>query len=510
MQQKSIFNPKYRELFLIWISIAIAICGLALFYRGSISILFDNWNEYGTYSHGYLTILLSIFLLYSCAKQARIKYSRSSSTSAIFIFGITLVWLVSYVASVNTIQMLCLPFLIFFTVTYFLGLKNYQVLLIPIFILLFTIPVWSLFLPYLQKIAVFGTDTLLSVSNFDYRIVDNVVILSKGMFEIEESCSGLRYLLVGVLLSFVYGYLNYQSNWATIVLVLSAVVIMLVGNLFRILIIIVLGVWKGMDYPLVQDHENLGWLIFILMLVPLFTIARFIKPSLWKKTNQQQTSYINVNKNMQGYKLFVTLIIYFLIISAAPLYAGFIDGNIKKIATLKSNDIVPAKGWSEPLLFSSRWSPKYSFYTKQYIRQFEKKKSIITLNIYLYGKQDKNSELINSNNKIVDSNEWHVSNVLSDQILLDESEESQIPINKLTINNKRDGSCLRIWYWFQVGDRFYAKEWQVKLNEVLMSFKGVYGSAITSIAMKCDMNSDSVLEDFLHTHYGQLNNLISL
>jgi len=301
--QNNISDYENRSSLFVWF-VVLAVLGIFFYvYRYSINVLLNYWNDYGTYSHGYLTVLLSMFLIYSCVKQEQFSYSRPSVLCALGAFVISLVWLVAYVASINTVQMLCIPFFIFFTISYFCGLNNYRILIVPVFILLFTVPIWSATLPLLQELAVNVTNKLLSVSSLEYLVVDNRVIFSKGIFQIEESCSGLRYLLVGVLLAVVYGFLNYESSWSTLFLILSTVVIMLIANFVRILVIIALGVYKGMDHPMVQDHENLGWVLFALFLIPMFVIARYLNPNIWSSKNTPSERSSVGNKNIASSKL---------------------------------------------------------------------------------------------------------------------------------------------------------------------------------------------------------------
>jgi len=187
-----------QSVWLHWLAVMVAVVGLFFFYKVTFLSLFSYWNEYGTYSHGYLTVLLCMYLLYTCVKEEELTYTKPSIFSAFCLFFVSVVWLCAYLVKINTLQALCLPIFLYFTLTYFCGLKNFRKLIIPISILLFTIPVWRVFLPYLQDISVFVTERLLSFSDVKFHIVENRVMFSRGIFEIEESCSGLRYLLIKV------------------------------------------------------------------------------------------------------------------------------------------------------------------------------------------------------------------------------------------------------------------------------------------------------------------------
>ena len=508
MNKESITKYKDSRILFVWVTILAALSGFVFIYRSSIGVMFSYWNDYGTYSHGYLTILVSAYLVFVCVKLSKLEYSGPSIVSIGCLSATSVAWLFACLVNVNVLQMLCMPFFVYFTLTFFYGFKNYRTLLIPIFILLFTIPVWSLLLPYLQDIAVVATKMLLSFSNLEYQVVDNTVIFSIGIFEIEESCSGLRYLLVGMLLSIVYGFLNYQSYWSVLVMVLAAMIIMLIGNVIRILIVIGLGVVKGMDYPLVQDHENLGWVLFAFLLIPLFVIARYIQPNLWQKTLRQEDKNENVGIRISVVNLFILLIIYLLVISTAPLYAAYLKNNVTEVASFKLNGIMPLEGWSGPVLLSSRWVPSYSSYSENFVGQYSKDNKTIALNSLLYTKHNSNGELINVNNQLADKNEWELVDFSPHQVIFNRAQESSVVVNKVTIHSKKINDCFRVWYWFDVGGSTYTKRWKVKLKQAEMLFNGESGGAITSISISCDKGSDEVLNDFMLANFAQLKKLI--
>ncbi len=487
---------------LMWVVLIAGIVFFVYLYRVSISALFLNWNTYGTYSHGYLTIIISIYLVYVSVKEKRLKISHSSFISAVWLLLVSLAWLLAYIANINTMQMLCIPFFLFFTFTYFFGWKNYKTLLIPIYILLFTIPIWSLLLPYLQGIAVNATSIALSFTNLDYQIVDNSVIFSKGIFVIEESCSGLRYVLVGMLLSMVFGFLNYHEYWRTLLLILVSIIIMLIGNLVRILIIIGLGVYKGVDYPLVQDHENLGWVVFAFFLVPLFLFARALNVNVGNANTLVQKS--ETGKSDLSHSPAIILLLYILVISAAPLFANYIESNQAEISMLDTSKIRASGEWVGPKLHAPLWEPNYLLYSEQFVAQFEKQNNTVALNILHYSILNPEGELINTENKIVDNRDWKIIDSLTGQVVKGQEGVKLLEVNTATITAKKSGECIRIWYWFEVGGENYVRKWRVKLNELIAKLQGRSGSALNAISTRClrsTMDSDKILNDYLQLHY---------
>ena len=493
-----------RQLYFCWATIIFALGIFVIAYQESIKTLFRIWNEYGAYSHGYMTVLLAAYLIYICVKENRIDYSKPTVVSLIGLFLTSIVWLVSYLSGINIGQTLSLPFFVFFTITYFVGLRNYRVLFIPVFLLLLVVPIWSIFLPSLQGIATYLVNNILSFTTLEYQSSGNKIILASGIFEIEESCSGLRFLLVGVLLSIVFSFLNYKSYWSAFILILSSILIMLTANVVRILVIIAIGAKTEMTHPWVQDHASLGWVVFAIFLIPLFVLARRLDPniSIVEEENKLPVS---------GYefvlsKRLIALVFYVATICFAPLYAQYAKNNINQVAKL-DDDVGVLAGWSRLDLNRSKWELKYISYAQRYEAEYTKNKHKVDLSVYLYTKAVPGSELINFNNTLVDKDKWSiVSNNGNQQIML-ENNVSSINVNKATIESDVLSECKRVWYWYEVDGEAYTKKLRVKLSEALMVIKGKSGSTINAVSTSCDENSDLILTEFLSDNMSRLKKL---
>ena len=315
-------------------------------------------------------------------------------------------------------------------------------------------------------------------------------------------------MLVGVLLAVVYGYLNYESSWSTLFLILTSVVVMLIANFVRILVIIALGVYKGMDYPMVQDHENLGWVLFAIFLIPMFVIARYLNPNIWSSKDILRERSSVGNKNIARIKLVFASVFYLLIISIAPLYAGYLENNIKEIAHLDSQGMVPSIGWVESKASTPSWEPDFSLYSENFVGQFTKEALTVKQNTYLYSENQPKGELINTNNKLVDGTKWLLIDASYNKPLILDGVSFQ-SVNKITVNSAKAKDCIRAWYWFDVGGKSFSNKTHVKLYEVYMVFKGRSGSALTSISTNCNEKADQILAEYLDDNIAQIKNLIN-
>jgi len=93
-------------------------------------------------------------------------------------------------------------------------------------------------------------------------------------YDVAAACSGVRSLMALSALSLLLGYLSFRSWWARLFIGALSLPYAFVGNVARILAIIVAAEWKGQEAGAVV-HEWFGFLIFaiVLGLVQLTVVA---------------------------------------------------------------------------------------------------------------------------------------------------------------------------------------------------------------------------------------------
>lgn len=84
-------------------------------------------------------------------------------------------------------------------------------------------------------------------------------------YDVAAACSGIRSLMALTALSLLLGYLSFRSWWARALVGALALPYAFVGNVVRILAIIVAAEWKGQRAGAVV-HEWFGFLVFVIVL----------------------------------------------------------------------------------------------------------------------------------------------------------------------------------------------------------------------------------------------------
>ena len=95
-------------------------------------------------------------------------------------------------------------------------------------------------------------------------------------FEVAAACSGIRSLTVVFLLTLVFGYLQFNTAWRRLVLVLAALPLALLGNIIRLTTVFTVGeAWGGEAGKRIET--NLGFITFAVALAGVMILGRWLR-----------------------------------------------------------------------------------------------------------------------------------------------------------------------------------------------------------------------------------------
>jgi exosortase len=82
----------------------------------------------------------------------------------------------------------------------------------------------------------------------------------EGRFEydVAAACSGIRSLIATVAIATIYAFVAFRRPWKRLVLLVSAFPLAVIGNVFRMLIIVLAGEWRGQAAG-AYVHESSFW-----------------------------------------------------------------------------------------------------------------------------------------------------------------------------------------------------------------------------------------------------------
>jgi exosortase D (VPLPA-CTERM-specific) len=246
---------------------AIGVVSLWPFWDG-LTRMWGWWIDTPEYSHGLLIPPVAAFLIW----QQKDRLERVAFTGS--WWGVLLVLLggallvIGQFGTVYTVVQYAYVITLNGLVLAFLGWRAFRLIVMPLLILLFMIPLPQFVLANLStKLQLLSSQIGVSVIRlFDISVFaeGNVIDLGGYKLQVAEACSGLRYLFPLMTLGFLMAYFYKGALWKRVVLFFSSIPITVIMNSIRVGIIGVTVEHWGIAMAEGFLHEFQGWMVFMI------------------------------------------------------------------------------------------------------------------------------------------------------------------------------------------------------------------------------------------------------
>ena len=266
---------RYARLY--WIA-ALALV-VALVYCPSTVFIYQKWTNTAetTYTHGWLILLISIALVVRSRRELAAAPVRPSRLATVALALVIVVWLVAYRGSLEGLEVPLQPLIFWLGMAAAFGWSIGRLMLFPVAYFYFAVNVW--YGNPLRHLTVLVMRGLLAVTGPPALIQGDTIHLSNGTFLIEEGCSGLHFMIVGLAVAALYGEQR-GDPWRVRVRQLSLMAVLaLLANWVRVYTVIQAGYLTNMQSYLVRvSHYGFGWCVFAVALLVFFCLAPLLGP----------------------------------------------------------------------------------------------------------------------------------------------------------------------------------------------------------------------------------------
>ena len=275
----------WRHRLIDWIAFA-ALCALLIVtFNDGLRYMVQVWSAREEYSYGYLIPFITLFLIWQ-KKEAleRIPFTGSWLGVGIVASGVFMLVL-GNLSTLYVIGQYALLIVLSGLVLSFTGARGFRVMLVPLFVLAFMIPLPDFLLTSLSgKLQLMSSQLGVSVIRafgVSVNLEGNVIDLGQMKLQVVEACSGLRYLFPLMTFGFITAYFFKAAYWKRAVIFLSTIPITILMNSFRIGVIgVTVEYWgKSMAEGFLHDFE--GWFVFMactgVLFVEMLVLAKLGK-----------------------------------------------------------------------------------------------------------------------------------------------------------------------------------------------------------------------------------------
>jgi exosortase A len=396
-------------------------------------------TEQTTYTHGFLVLAISLWLLVR-DRGALLTHTEGSRPALMAICVLGALWLVCTRAAIQNAHQLLLLAILLCAIAAVFGIRVARRHSFAIGYLLYAMPIWGSFNDVLQRMTVMVSDLLLQATGVPAYVEGNLVHLPPGTFEIAGGCSGLHFAIVGLALGSLYGEVNRDSVRTRVKLVALALGFALLANYVRVYIVILAGYLTDMQHYLVQtSHYEFGWGVFAVMIASFFLIARRMPGT--------DAPAVGVAGSVGTRGLQARNVLLMLVaLAIAPVYNVL---RAPKAAVVDERPLGRVEHWSGPRSPSrTDWRPVYPDADRQQLVEYFSGSSTVTLFVAEYLLQQQGHELISWNNSLLGQDDEIVA-----------ARKITAPMRAVEWELRSgQGSSHLLWYFYRIGSRHLTSE----------------------------------------------------
>jgi EpsI family protein len=444
---------------------------VAVLYWPSLAALLRVWgSDRGTYSQGYLIGAVSVWMLVMRGRETAARWHPNLHVLPV-ILGLGFLWLICARAGIQTAEALLLPLILWVAIRALFGATVARGSMFPCAFLVLAIPVWDPLSAPLQAITTHVSAGILALAQVPTRVTGNFIHINAGTFEVAPGCSGLGMLLVGLATAGLYGEMQRQPVSRRLMLFALSVVLGLVANWIRVAGIVYAGYLKGMNTSLVRDHYGFGWVVFAIMLVAFFPLARRLA-SAPAAPDFQVTPRVQTTARHVGAAAALIL----AALAIGPAWELVADWREPPPVTADLPQD-PSANWAGPRAAPRDWAPQFPGADAQHIGIYLRGEQRITAFTAVYAVQRHAKKLVGYGVEILDENETLLSQRRIDVAGQPLAEiEAEAPGNRHAI----------VWLRYSVGARHFTSGWWAQLRYGWDSLLGSPRSSVMLLRAQCD------------------------
>jgi exosortase len=187
--------------------------------------------------------------------------------------GLTFLWLAVTIAQIQVFHQVTFLLLLGCWGLAVFGRHALRTVVAASLTFLLALPIWDALVPTLGRVTTLVSGGLVRLLGITAEIRGDLVSIPAGTFLIGSSCSGVRFLLAGLVIGAFYAHLLVRRWPVQLAVIGIAAITSVVGNWIRVTCLILIGHVTSMESSLMEDHGLFGWLVFAAGLVPFFLLA---------------------------------------------------------------------------------------------------------------------------------------------------------------------------------------------------------------------------------------------
>jgi exosortase A len=462
-------------------AVAVLLALLAISYRETLLAIGTKWFSDMTYSHGGLVVPLSLWLIWRRRAAVAATEWCPSWWGVAALCAASLAWLVASAAGVLVVQELAVVAMVSSVVLAVLGWSAYRQLAFPVGFLVFAVPFGRGLVPSLMQVTADIAAAALRWTGVPVYRSGMLLSIPGGDFEVARACSGLNYVITGIVLGSLYAYLTYSDWRKRIAFVAASVVVLVVANGIRAYLIVTIAHWSDMRYGTGYDHIVFGRVLILAVMVVMFWIGqRWRDPQAAPGAMGMAVPPSAARTPRRVTDLVVATCL--LLIVATPWYMSSATARSNAKAMLATSALALPAGqgaWRGPRDEFDSWRPLFRGAVTERATTYlgaAGQKVELYVGVYALGRPGE-GEMISYHNRFYPQE--HRSLLAEHPVEFEVSDGAMLGARELVIPEPRGDRV--VWYWFMIGEEVTTSRTAAKALEALalISGRAALGRVIT-------------------------------
>lgn len=414
-------------------------------FRDSLSTMMSIWSRSETFTHGFVVVPISIYLLWASRRTFITLPVRVAWGVLPALLLAIAMWMIGRQTSVAALEHISVVLVLIFAIWFSLGHDTFKTVAFPAFFLLFMAPFGDFLVPSLMHYTAEFTVSALRASGVPVYQEGLHFVVPNGRWSVVEACSGIRYLIASFMVGTLYAYLNYRSLRKRLVFALVALAVPIVANWFRAYMIVMLGYLTDNTLAAGVDHLIYGWVFFGIVIMAMFWIGNRWRDEdpVTDPLDARPVSRPHVHDRRRA--VIGVLVAGSILAGGAAFDAALAPDDVFGEVRLK---LPRGSGvWKSQSVLSDGYQPEFSGYRADAMKRYVGPAGDVTLYVAIYANQVSGHEMISWENRLVSLEpgaRWRIVAQRDDRL-------GSVDADYLRVVGS--GKTFHVWHWFRIGDQ---------------------------------------------------------
>ena len=482
------------------LALAAVVAGWA--FADTFLTMVTKWYEDSAYAHGFLVVPIVAWLVWNKRAELAGTAARASWLGVPILLVCCAAWVIARGTGVLVLEQAAAVGALAALALTVLGPDVTRRLAVPIGFMFFAVPFGRALVPVLvQLTADFATAALQWSGVPVYRTYAHIVIPG-GWFEVARACSGLGFVMTGLVLGVLYAHVLFRSRLKQLLCVAAFVVVPIVANGVRVYLTILTAHLTDMRFGPGVEHRTFGQIFFLLVLAVTILAAHH-----WREANVTAPGESVAGKSHSEPVAFTVrqslpVLAALVILALTPQYLQVaLRAAAMRTAEPQAMTALPpgAGDWLGPADADDVWRPLYQGSIEERAGRYRAQGGgTVDVFVAAYGLGSTGGAEMITYDHVLFAEE-HVSVVATAVRRIALPSGKWLEVREVQVPHR--GTVLLVWNWFLVGDRAATSEFVVKaLEAAAFVLRTADFERIVTLATPLDDQARQRLQDFVAAH----------